>query len=447
MKKILMATTVGLLSGAVMTTQVAAPLLAQENDGAGSVYEQLDLFGDIFERVRAQYVEEVDTSDLIEAAINGMLTSLDPHSSYLSPDDAENMQVQTRGEFGGLGIEVTQEDGFVKVVSPMDGTPADQAGIEAGDFITHVDGDSLLGLTLNEAVDLMRGPVGSEIVITVVREGEPEPFDVSIIRDTIELTAVRARTERDAVVLRITTFNDNTYPNLESGLQEQIEAQGGLDQVSGIVLDLRNNPGGLLSQAIKVADAFLEKGEIVSTRGREVQDGERFNATEGDLADAKPIVVLINGGSASASEIVAGALQDHRRAIVVGTKSFGKGSVQTVMPLRGGGAMRLTTSRYYTPSGRSIQALGVSPDIVVAQPPRRPQDEEDEAQSNRPARSEADLRGRLSNDSLSEDELKQIEEERQRAEEVARLREEDYQLAYAVDILSGLSVMDRNGAE
>jgi len=447
MKKILMATTVGLLSGAVMTTQVAAPLLAQENDGAGSVYEQLDLFGDIFERVRAQYVEEVDTSDLIEAAINGMLTSLDPHSSYLSPDDAENMQVQTRGEFGGLGIEVTQEDGFVKVVSPMDGTPADQAGIEAGDFITHVDGDSLLGLTLNEAVDLMRGPVGSEIVITVVREGEPEPFDVSIIRDTIELTAVRARTERDAVVLRITTFNDNTYPNLESGLQEQIEAQGGLDQVSGIVLDLRNNPGGLLSQAIKVADAFLEKGEIVSTRGREVQDGERFNATEGDLADAKPIVVLINGGSASASEIVAGALQDHRRAIVVGTKSFGKGSVQTVMPLRGGGAMRLTTSRYYTPSGRSIQALGVSPDIVVAQPPRRPQDEEDEAQGNRPARSEADLRGRLSNDSLSEDELKQIEEERQRAEEVARLREEDYQLAYAVDILSGLSVMDRNGAE
>ncbi|MFB9151342.1 S41 family peptidase [Roseovarius ramblicola] len=447
MKKILMATTVGLLSGTVMTTQVAAPLLAQENDGAGSVYEQLDLFGDIFERVRAQYVEEVDTSELIEAAINGMLTSLDPHSSYLSPDDAENMQVQTRGEFGGLGIEVTQEDGFVKVVSPMDGTPADQAGIEAGDFITHVDGESMLGLTLNEAVDMMRGPVGSEIVITVVREGEPEPFDVSIIRDTIELTAVRARTERDAVVLRVTTFNDNTYPNLESGLQEQIEAQGGMDKISGIVLDLRNNPGGLLTQAIKVSDAFLEKGEIVSTRGREVQDGERFNATAGDLAEGKPIVVLINGGSASASEIVAGALQDHRRAIVVGTKSFGKGSVQTVMPLRGGGAMRLTTSRYYTPSGRSIQALGVSPDIVVAQPARRPQAEEDEAQTNRPTRSEADLRGRLNNDSLSEDELKQIEEERQRAQEVSRLREEDYQMAYAVDILRGLSVMGRNGTE
>ncbi|WP_104019829.1 S41 family peptidase [Roseovarius nitratireducens] len=447
MKKILMATTVGLLSGAVMTTQVAAPLLAQENDGRSSVYEQLDLFGDIFERVRAQYVEDVDTSELIEAAINGMLTSLDPHSSYLSPDDAENMQVQTRGEFGGLGIEVTQEDGFVKVVSPMDGTPAYQAGIEAGDFITHVDGESVLGLTLNEAVDLMRGPVGSEIVITVVREGEPEPFDVSIIRDTIELTAVRVRTERDAVVVRVTTFNDNTYPNLESGLKEQVEALGGMEQVSGIVLDLRNNPGGLLTQAIKVSDAFLAKGEIVSTRGRNVQDGERFNATPGDLAQGKPIVVLINGGSASASEIVAGALQDHRRAIVVGTKSFGKGSVQTVMPLRGGGAMRLTTSRYYTPSGRSIQALGVSPDIVVAQPARRAEAEDDEAQSKRPNRSEADLRGRLNNDSLSEDELKQIEEERQRADEVARLREEDYQLAYAVDILRGLSVMGGDQSE
>jgi len=278
-----------------------------------------------------------------------------------------------------------------------------------------------------------------------VREGSAEPFDVSIIRDTIKLTAVRSRTERDAVVLRVTTFNDQTSPNLKSGLKEQIEALGGMDKVSGIVLDLRNNPGGLLTEAIKVSDAFLEKGEIVSTRGRNVQDGERFNATPGDLAEGKPIVVLINGGSASASEIVAGALQDHRRAIVVGTKSFGKGSVQTVMPLRGGGAMRLTTSRYYTPSGRSIQALGVSPDIVVAQPRRNTEDEE--AKADRPSRSEADLRGRLSNDSLSEEELKQIEEERQRAEEVARLREEDYQMAYAVDILRGLSVMGRNGTK
>jgi len=444
MKKFLMAATVGVLTGALVTTQVAAPLLAQEASKSSNVYEQLDLFGDIFERIRAQYVEDVDTKDLIEAAINGMLSSLDPHSSYLSPDDAENMQVQTRGEFGGLGIEVTQENGFVKVVSPMDGTPADQAGIEAGDFITHVDGESVLGLTLDQAVDLMRGPVGSEIVITVVREGTPEPFDVSIIRDTIKLTAVRARVEQSAVVLRVTTFNDQTYANLESGLNEKIAELGGLENVSGIVLDLRNNPGGLLTQAIKVSDAFLNKGEIVSTRGRNPQDGERFNATEGDLAQGKPIVVLINGGSASASEIVAGALQDHHRAIVVGTKSFGKGSVQTVMPLRGNGAMRLTTARYYTPSGRSIHALGVSPDILVEQPRRTPATEETEAAVSRPDRSEADLRGRLNNDSLSEDEIKQIEEDRARAEQAAKLREEDYQLAYAIDILRGLSVIAGN---
>jgi carboxyl-terminal processing protease len=444
MRKFLMAAAIGILTGAVATTQVAAPLLAQQNDSSSNVYEQLDLFGDIFERIRAQYVEEVETDTLIEAAINGMLTSLDPHSSYLSPEDAENMQVQTRGEFGGLGIEVTQEDGFVKVVSPMDGTPADQAGIEAGDFITHVDGESVLGLTLNDAVDLMRGPVGSEIVITVVREGRAEPFDVSIIRDTIELTAVRARTERDTVVLRVTTFNDNTFPNLESSLEEQVEKIGGMDNVDGFVLDLRNNPGGLLSQAIKVSDAFLEQGEIVSTRGREPQDGERFNASEGDLAEGKPIVVLINGGSASASEIVAGALQDHNRAIVVGTKSFGKGSVQTVMPLRGNGAMRLTTARYYTPSGRSIQALGVSPDVVVPQPRRGEETAEEESDDTpRPGRSEADLRGRLSNDSLSEEEQRQMEEDEEKADEAAKLREEDYQLAYAIDILRGLSVMGR----
>ena len=393
----------------------------------------------IFERIRSQYVEEVDEADLIEAAINGMLTSLDPHSSYMSPDDAADMRVQTRGEFGGLGIEVTQEEGFVKVVSPIDGTPADNAGVEAGDFITHVDGESVLGLTLDEAVDLMRGPVGSEIVITIAREGETEPFDVSIIRDTIKLTAVRARTERNTVVLRVTTFNDQTFKNLENGLAEQFEAAGGAENVSGIVLDLRNNPGGLLTQAIKVSDAFLEEGEIVSTRGRNPEDGERFNATPGDLTDGKPIVVLINGGSASASEIVTGALQDHRRAIVVGTKSFGKGSVQTVMPLRGDGAMRLTTARYYTPSGRSIQALGISPDIVVEQPRRAPETEEED---NGPTgRFEADLRGSLDNDSLSEDEIRQIEEERAHAEETAKLREEDYQLAYAIDILTGLTAL------
>lgn len=441
MKKFAIAALVGTVAGVVMTTQVAGPLLAQEAKDEASVYEQLDLFGDIFERIRAQYVEEVDDGELIEAAINGMLQSLDPHSSYLPPKDFDDMQVQTRGEFGGLGIEVTQEEGFVKVVSPIDDTPADEAGIEAGDFITHVNGESVLGLTLDEAVEQMRGPVGSEIVITVVREGLDEPFDVTIIRDIIKLTAVRSRVEGDTVVLRVTTFNDQTYPNLKDKFDEAVAELDGMENVNGVVLDLRNNPGGLLTQAIKVSDAFLDAGEIVSTRGRDPRDSDRFNATEGDLTEGKPIVVLINGGSASASEIVAGALQDHRRAIVVGTKSFGKGSVQTVMPLRGEGAMRLTTARYYTPSGRSIQALGVSPDIIVEQPPRRPNEEEEETPFS--FRSEADLRGSLDNDSLTEDERRQIEEDRARAEEAAKLREEDYQLAYAIDILKGLSALDQ----
>lgn len=446
MRKFVMAAVAGTLVGAIVTTQIAGPLLAQEGERKTSVYEQLDLFGDIFERIRAQYVEDVDEAELIEAAINGMLTSLDPHSSYLSPKDATDMRVQTRGEFGGLGIEVTQEEGFVKVVSPIDDTPADAAGMEAGDFITHVDGESVLGLTLDQAVEMMRGPVGSEIIITVVREGTDEPFDVSIIRDTIKLTAVRTRAEGETVVLRVTTFNDQTYPNLQTGLKEAVEEIGGMDKVNGFVLDLRNNPGGLLTQAIKVSDGFLDAGEIVSTRGRDPQDGERYNATVGDLAEGKPLVVLINGGSASASEIVAGALQDHRRAIIVGTKSFGKGSVQTVMPLRGDGAMRLTTARYYTPSGRSIQALGVSPDIVVEQPRRQPVAAEETEADTRPQRSEADLRGSLNNDSLSEDERRQIEEERAAAEEAAKLREDDYQLAYAIDLLRGLSALG-NAAE
>ena len=439
MNKYILAGILGCALGALVSVKLAGPVLAEEAETRKTIYEQLDLFGDIFERIRSEYVEEVSSKDLIEAAIDGMLTSLDPHSSYLSADDAAKMRVQTRGEFGGLGIEVTQQEGFVKVVSPIDGTPADAAGMEAGDFITHVDGQSLLGLTLDEAVGMMRGPVGSEIIITVVREGEDEPFDVSIIRDTIKLTAVRARTEGDTVVLRITTFNDQTYPNLVNGLEKQVEEAGGMENINGIVLDLRNNPGGLLNQAIRVSDAFLEKGEIVSTRGRYSEDSERYNAKSGDLANGKPIVVLINGGSASASEIVAGALQDHRRAIVVGTRSFGKGSVQTVMPLRGEGAMRLTTSRYYTPSGRSIQALGVSPNIIVEQPRRKNSDLE--AEETRRNRSEADLRGALSNDSLSEDEIQQIEADRLKAENAAKLREDDYQLAYAIDILSGLSAI------
>jgi len=440
MKKFVMAALGGTLAGVIATTQIAGPLIAQETASKATVYEQLDLFGDVFERIRAQYVTEVDEGDLIEAAIKGMMASLDPHSSYLPPKDFDDMQVQTHGEFGGLGIEVTQEDGFVKVVSPMDGTPADAAGVEAGDFITHVDGESLLGLDLNEAVDLMRGPVGSEIIITVVRKGKDEPFDISIIRDTIKLTAVRSRTEGQTVVLRVTTFNDQTYANLKSNLEKSVEEVGGMDKVNGFVIDLRNNPGGLLTQAIKVSDAFLESGEIVSTRGRTPQDGDRFNATPGDLAQGKPVVVLINGGSASASEIVAGALKDHRRAVVVGTKSFGKGSVQTIMPVKGGGAMRLTTARYYTPSGRSIQGLGVSPDIIVEQPQQNP--DKDAIDSNRPTfRSEADLRDALNNDSYTEEERRQIEEERAKAEEAAKLREEDAQLAYAVDLLKGLSAL------
>ncbi|MCF8484129.1 MAG: S41 family peptidase [Rhodobacteraceae bacterium] len=443
MKKFVLAALGGTVAGVILTTQVAAPLIAQEASRNANVYEQLDLFGDIFERVRGQYVEEVDSQKLIEAAINGMLTSLDPHSNFLAPKDFDDMQVQTRGEFGGLGIEVTQEDGFVKVVSPMDGTPADEAGVEAGDFITHVNGESVMGLNLDQAVEMMRGPVGSEIIITIVRQGVDEPFDVSIIRDTIKLTAVRSRVVGDTVVLRITTFNDQTFSGLEEGLKKSVEELGGMDKVNGFVIDLRNNPGGLLTQAIKVSDAFLDQGEIVSTRGRAPSNSERFNAVKGDLANGKPIVVLINGGSASASEIVSGALQDHRRAIVVGTKSFGKGSVQTVIPLRGDGAMRLTTARYYTPSGRSIQLLGVMPDIVVNQPRKDPNATpvEEPKSAVRRQTSEADLRGVLSNDSMTEDERKLLEEERARTEDSAKLRDEDYQLAYAVDILKGLSAV------
>jgi carboxyl-terminal processing protease len=443
MKKFVIAALGGTVAGVLATTQIAGPLIAQEAAQDSSVYEQLDLFGDIFERIRSQYVEEVATDELVTAAINGMLTSLDPHSSYLSAKDFADMQVQTRGEFGGLGIEVTQEEGFIKVISPMDGTPAAKAGILAGDFITHVNGESVLGLVLDEAVEKMRGPIGSEIIITVVREGVPEPFDVSIIRDTIKLTAVRGRVVGKTVVLRITTFNDQTTSGMIEALNKGVEELGGMENLDGVVLDLRNNPGGLLNEAISVSDAFLEKGEIVSTRGREAGSGERYNANPGDLIEGKPIVMLINGGSASASEIVAGALQDHRRAIVVGTKSFGKGSVQTLIPLRGDGAMRLTTARYYTPSGRSIQALGISPDIVVNQPVPKPEAtaEEEAASTAAQDRSEASLRGAISNDSMTEEEKRLYEEELARAEEAAKLRDEDYQLAYAVDIIKGLTAI------
>ena len=444
MKKLFMAAIGGTLAGAVLTTQIAGPIIAQDATKNANVYEQLDLFGDIFERIRAQYVEDVDSKALVEAAINGMLTSLDPHSSYLNAKDFDDMQTQTRGQFGGLGIEVTQEEGYVKVISPMDGTPADKAGIKAGDFITAVNGESVQGLLLDDAVEMMRGEIGSEIVITIVREGVKEPFDVSIIRDTIKVVAVKSRLVGSTVVLRITAFNDQTFPGLEEGIKKSLEDAGGIEKISGFVVDLRNNPGGLLNQAIKVSDAFLEEGEIVSTRGRNPEDSARENATPGDLAQGKPVVVLINGGSASASEIVAGALQDHRRAIVVGTKSFGKGSVQTLIPLKGEGAMRLTTARYYTPSGRSIQSLGVMPDIVVNQPVVDPTVEGTETKAADDAakqRTEASLRGAITNDSMTDDERKLLEEERARTEEAAKLRDEDYQLAYAVDILRGLNAV------
>ena len=436
-KKVIAAAVLGLITSAFITLEIAKPSNANEASENKSTYEQLSLFGDIFERIREKYVEEVNDEDLIRAAINGMLTSLDPHSSYLPPNDFDQMKVQTRGEFGGLGIEVTQEEGYVKVVSPIDDTPAFRAGIEAGDLITAVDGQSLLGLSLDEAVKLMRGPVGSEIVLTIFRETIEEPYDVTIIRDTIKPLVVRHRLEGDTAYVRLTTFNDQTYRGLEKAIKEMTKEAGGIKNINGFVLDLRNNPGGLLSQAIKVSDAFLDKGEIVSTRSKHKGEGDRFNAMRGDLAKGKPIVVIINGGSAFASEIVAGALQDHRRAIILGTKSFGKGSVQTIMPLQGNGAIRLTTSRYYTPSGRSIQAVGVVPDILV-EPRKASEDDE----NSKKTRSEASLRGSLTKE-LSETDKKRLDEEEEKLNEKAKLQREDYQLSYAIDLLRGFSVLQQ----
>ncbi len=330
-----------------------------------STYEQLNLFGEVFERIRAGYVEPVQDDKLIESAINGMLSGLDPHSSYMNAKDYQDMQVQTKGEFGGLGIEVTMEDGLVKVVSPMDDTPAAKAGIQPGDLISGIDGAPVMGLTLNQAVEKMRGDVDSAITLTIIR-GTQDPFDVTLKRAVIALKSVRWELEKGNIgYVRITSFTEKSDSGLKEAIDKLKEATKG--QLSGLVLDLRNDPGGLLDQAIAVSDDFLEKGEIVSTRGRNADEGQRWNAESGDLVDGKPLVVLINGGSASASEIVAGALQDHRRAILMGTKSFGKGSVQSIIPIPNHGAIRLTTARYYTPSGRSIQGKGIDPDIIVEQ--------------------------------------------------------------------------------
>lgn len=387
-------------------------------------YEQLNLFGDVFERIRNNHVVEAEDKELIEAAINGMLSSLDPHSSFLNAESYRDMQVQTRGEFGGLGIEVTMENGLIKVVAPIDDTPAARAGMQSGDYITHLDGEAVLGLTLREAVDRMRGPVRTDIHLTVARENEADPFEVVITRDVITIQSVRSRREGNIAYLRISAFNEQT----DSGVKEQLSAlkQEIGSEFQGVVLDLRNNPGGLLDQAIAVSDEFLDRGEIVSTRGRHEEDIQRFNAAKGDISSGKPIIVLINGGSASASEIVAGALQDHRRAIVLGTASFGKGSVQTIIPLGGKGALRLTTARYYTPSGRSIQAKGIDPDIEVAQAKVEPLE-------SASGRSEADLRGHLDAEKSDAGEA---------SADAASEAVDDYQLAYALDLLRGISLVN-----
>ncbi len=417
-----------LLASLAAVVLVVSPSVA---DAASSeTYRQLSLFGDVFERVRSDYVEEVSDKELIESAINGMLVALDPHSSYLDRESFEDMQVQTKGEFGGLGIEVTMENGLVKVVSPIDDTPAYHAGMQAGDLITHLDGEQVLGLTLAEAVDRMRGPVDTDISLTVVRQGKESPIEVTITRAIIKIQSVRSRIEDDTAYIRVTSFNEQTESGLKRALAEIKEKLNG--RLVGVILDLRNNPGGLLDQAVAVSDIFLERGEIVSTRGRRSDSMQRFNAKPGDLAEGRPIVVLINGGSASASEIVAGALQDHRRAIVLGTKSFGKGSVQTIIPLSGQGAIRLTTARYYTPSGRSIQAKGIDPDIIVEQA-------QFEAIDQGNQRTEANLRNRLASEQELNGDAANVEEETPKNGRSPQAQQ-DYQLARALDLLHGLAL-------
>jgi carboxyl-terminal processing protease len=384
----------GALAGVLATLMITQPRALLVGSAAraavSDTYRELNLFGDVFERVRADYVEKPDDSKLVESAINGMLAGLDPHSSYMDPKSFRDMQVQTRGEFGGLGIEVTMEDGLVKVVAPIDDTPAAKAGVMANDIITHLDDEAVQGLTLNQAVDKMRGPVNTKIKLTIMRKGADKPIEVSIVRDIIRVKSVRWHPEGgDVGYIRITQFNEQTTDGLKQAIND-LNAQLGADKIKGYVVDLRNNPGGLLDQAISVSDTFLEKGEIVSTRGRNPEETQRFNARPGDMTKGKPVIVLINGGSASASEIVAGALQDHKRATLIGTRSFGKGSVQTIIPLgAGNGALRLTTARYYTPSGRSIQAKGISPDIEVLQ------DVPDNLKAQTDSKGEASLRGHL----------------------------------------------------
>ena len=429
------------ISAALAITMVVGVILAggaalAKEDNNSDTYRYLQLFGSIFERVRADYVEEKTDQELIESAIQGMLSSLDPHSSFLNRKNFDDMQVQTKGEFGGLGIEVTMESGLVKVVSPIDDTPAYRAGLKTGDFITHLDGDAVQGLTLAEAVEKMRGKVNTDIVLSIRREGE-EAFDVTITRAVIKITPVRRRAEGNIGYVRITTFNEQTEEAVDNAVS-RLFSEIGEDKLTGFVIDLRNNPGGLLDQAVAVSDQFLEQGEIVSTRGRDPDDSQRFNSREGDITKGLPLVLLINGGSASASEIVAGALQDHRRAIVLGTRSFGKGSVQTIIPQQGGGgrvAIRLTTARYYTPSGRSIQSTGIEPDIEVEQARLEP------LETDR-RRREGDLRGALGaeKDPNGGDDKPEAGEKPDEASAMDNDTPEDYQLVRALDLLHGIAL-------
>jgi len=406
------AAVVGLKQGVLDT-----PAYANE----ANTYQQLNLFGDVFERVRADYVEPTDDAKLVENAINGMLTSLDPHSSYMTPKTFRDMQVQTRGEFGGLGIEVTMENGVVKVVTPIDDTPASRAGLRPNDYITHIDGTQILGMTLSDAVDKMRGRVNTDVLLTVVRKGVDEPFEVKLTRDIITIKSVKYNREGDIGYIRITSFNEQTADLLDDAIMD-LTKQIGASRLRGFIVDLRNNPGGLLDQAISVSDEFMDGGEIVSTRGRHPEDTQRYNARSGDVTSGRPVIVLLNGGSASASEIVAGALQDHRRATILGTRSFGKGSVQTIIPLGSDGALRLTTARYYTPSGRSIQAQGLDPDLVVTQtPPEETQTSTKTGESALPGHLAAEEGDEVAgSDSF-----------------VPKDKKDDKQLLYAIDLLNG----------
>ena len=394
-------------------------VLAVEEDP--NDYNYLKFLGETIEKIKSDYVDDVKNKELVESAINGMLSSLDPHSSFLNADSLKQMKIQTKGEFGGLGIEVTMENGFVKVISPIDDTPAYKAGIKAGDYITHLDGKSVIGLNLNEAVDKMRGPAGTKLKVTIGRSNQ-EAFDVTIKRDIIKISSVKSKLEEDVGYIRITTFSEQTSKSTKDAIKKLKKEKN----LRGYVLDLRNNPGGLLDQAVSVSDLFLEKGEIVSTRGKNSKNPEMYKAKSGDIIDGKPLVVIINGGSASASEIVAGALQDHKRAILLGTRSFGKGSVQTIIPVKPYGALRMTTAKYFTPSGRSIQKTGIEPDIVV-------EERELKKADNKKISREEDLKGALKNPSNKD--KKEEKENKEKSDEI-----EDFQLSRALDLVRGISL-------